>query len=100
MVVRDLGRDMVRNVGLRDTVSEVRADPAHDAAAVAEEVAVERRKRTTGERELGGTVVGQERVGVLEEGDEHQPVVNPVTQLSTQNRYACPGKTYQRYGTR
>ena len=69
----DLAVDVMGNMRLRDTVGGACADPAHDAAAVTEEVAVKRRESTTGEGELGGTVVRQDGVGVLEEGDEHQP---------------------------
>ena len=77
MVVRDLAVDVVEDMRLGDAVRGPRADPAPDAAEVAEEVAVERRERAALERELGGAVVRDDGVGVLEEGDEDEPVVDP-----------------------
>jgi hypothetical protein len=53
------------------------ADPGHDGAKVAEQTAVESRECTAGEGELGCAVVGEDRVGVLQERDEHKPVVDP-----------------------
>ena len=77
MVVRNLAVDVVEHMGLRDTVSCGGTDPTHDAAKTTEQVTVKSRQSTTGEGELGGTVVGKERVGVLKEGDENEPVVYP-----------------------
>ena len=54
-----------------------RADPPPEAAEVAEEVAVERGEGAALEGELGRAVVREERVRVLEEGDEDEPVVDP-----------------------
>lgn len=76
--MRDLARNMVRNVRLGDTVRRARADPAHDAPQVPKERPVERRQRTARERELARTVVRQDGVRVLQEGDQHKPVVHPV----------------------
>ena len=78
VVVWDLARNVVCNMGFRDTVSGHRTEPGHDTAKVAEEAPVKRSKGTARERELGSTVVGQNGVGVLEEGDEDKPVVYPV----------------------
>lgn len=77
MIVRNLAVDVVGNVRLRDTVSSPSADPAHDAAEVAKKVSVEGGESTTGESKLVSTVVGEERVGVLEERDQDKPVVDP-----------------------
>jgi hypothetical protein len=49
--VRDLGRDVVRDVGLADSVEDVRTDGTH-------EVSVNGSKGSTGESPLFGRVVG------------------------------------------
>ena len=77
VVVRDLAVDVVEDVSLRDAVGGGGTDPAHDAAEVTEEVAVKSGQGSTGEGELGGTVVGQQGVGVLQESDQDEPVVDP-----------------------
>ena len=58
-------------------MGESRAQPGWDAAQVTKEFAVERRESAAGERELRSTVVGEERVSVLEERDQDQPMVHP-----------------------
>lgn len=73
----NLARNMVQDVRLRDTVSCVSTNPGHDLATVTEEVTVEGSKSTTGEGELRSTVVGEKGVGVLEERDQYQPMVDP-----------------------
>ena len=78
VVVRDLAADVVEDVRLGDAVRRDGADPAHEAAKVAEEAAVEGRERAALEGELALAVVRQEGVGVLEEGDQDEPVVDPV----------------------
>lgn len=59
VVVRDLGRDVVRDVGLADAVEDVGADGSHH-------VAVHRRERAAGEGPLRRAVVGDDRVRVLQ----------------------------------
>ena len=77
MVVRDLAAEMVGNVSLGDTVSGGSTEPCHEASTVTEELTVQSGKGTTGEVELGSTVVGEQGVSVLQEGDENEPVVDP-----------------------
>ena len=77
MVVGDLAAKMVSDVGLGDTVSGGSTEPCHEASTVTEELTVQSGKGTTGEVELGSTVVGKQGVGVLQEGDEDKPVVDP-----------------------
>lgn len=72
VVVGDLGRDVVGNVGLADTVEEPSANGA-------EHVSVNGGEGTSGKGPLVGRVVGQERVGVLEVGDEDEPAAVSVT---------------------
>jgi hypothetical protein len=52
-------------------------NPTSEVTKAAEETAVKGRKRATRESELVCAVVGQNWVGVLEESDQNQPVVNP-----------------------
>jgi hypothetical protein len=78
IIVGNLAGNMMENVGLRDTIGGVSTDPTHDLAAVTKKVAVKSSKSSTGESKLGSAVVREERVGVLEEGDQNQPVVDPV----------------------
>ena len=78
VVVRDLARDVVCDVRLGDAVRRPRAEPAPEAARAAEQIAVDGREGAAGEGEGAGAVVGEERVSVLEEGDEDEPVVDPV----------------------
>lgn len=62
LTVRNLGGDVVGNVGLGDTVHEVRSDGTH-------QVAVNGAEGSTGEGPLSSAVVGDVGVGVLEVGD-------------------------------
>lgn len=64
-------------VSLRNTVCSMSTNPAHNLAAVTEEVTVESGKSTTREGKLGSAVVGEERVCMLKEGNQDKPVVNP-----------------------
>lgn len=70
VVVRDLGRDVVGDVCLSNTVENVSANGT-------QEVTINGGKGTTRESPLVGRVVGEDRVGVLKEGDEDEPVINP-----------------------
>lgn len=70
VVVRDLGGDVVSNMSLADTVE----NPSTDWA---EHVSVNGGEGSSGKSPLVGRVVGEQRVGVLEVGDEDQPVVDP-----------------------
>jgi hypothetical protein len=73
----DLAGNVMGNMCLRDTVGGVLSKPAHHAAQVAEEATVERGKGTTSESELRGAVMREERIGVLQERDQNEPVVHP-----------------------
>ena len=73
------------------------SNPAHERSEVSKQGAVKRRERTTRERELLRAVVGQQRVGVLQEGDKHEPVVHPIQSSSVQMRPKDQGmETHQR----
>lgn len=77
MVMRDLAVDMVGDVGLRDTMRAGSSDPGHDGAEVTKEVTVVGGQSTAGEGELAGTIMGKKGIGMLQERDQHEPVVNP-----------------------
>lgn len=67
--VGDLARDVVRNMGLANAVKHERADEA-------KAVAVDGAEGSLSEGPLAVGVVRNERVGVLEEGDGDEPVVD------------------------
>jgi hypothetical protein len=75
--VRDLAGDVMQDVGLTDSMSRSSADPTRNGAKVAQKSAIQGSEGTTGEGKLGRAVVWKERVRVLEERDEDEPVVNP-----------------------
>lgn len=75
--MRDLARNVVGDVRFRDSVCRKGAEPSHEAAKVTKKVAVERGQCTARERELRCAIVGQDGVGVLKEGDQDEPVVDP-----------------------
>jgi hypothetical protein len=68
-------------MSFRDTMGHSRTKPGGDAAKIAEETAVKSSKRTTGESELGSAIVWDEGISVLEERNQDQPVIDPVTQM-------------------
>lgn len=73
----NLAVDVMGDVCLRDTVCTGSSDPGHDGSKVAEEVTIVSGQGTTGESELVGTIMRNEGVGVLQESDQHKPVVDP-----------------------
>jgi hypothetical protein len=77
VVMRDLAVDMVSDVSLRDTVCAGGSDPGHDGSEITEEVTVISRQSATGESELAGAIMRDEGVRVLQESDQHEPVVDP-----------------------
>ena len=73
----NLTGDMMQDMGLGDTVCGVRSNPPHDLTAVTEKVSVQSRQGTPRKGELGSSVMRKERIGMLQESDEYQPVVDP-----------------------
>ena len=88
--------DMVDDVSLRDTVRAGGSDPGHDRSKVTKEVTVMSRQGTTGESELPRTIMREEGVGVLQESDQHEPVVDPVETLVRNFERGWIDVTYQR----
>lgn len=81
IVMGNLAANVVEDVGLGDTVSSSGTEPSSNWTKITEEATVECRESTTGESEFRSTVMGEERVGVLEEGDQNEPVVDPVFRI-------------------
>jgi hypothetical protein len=77
IVVRDLAGNVVQDMSFCNTVGECCTQPGWDAAQVTEEFAVERRESAARERKLRSTVMGEDRVSMLEERYQDQPMVNP-----------------------
>lgn len=75
---------MMEDVGFRDTIGSMSTNPTHDVAAVSKKVAVKGGKGSAGESKLGSAIVGKKRVGMLEEGDQNEPVVDPVHVVNVQ----------------
>ena len=80
IVMRDLAGNVMADVGLRDTMSSRSTNPTGDSTDDARSThkdTIMSGKGTTREGEGGSGIMGKCRVGVLEEGDEDEPVVNP-----------------------
>jgi hypothetical protein len=75
----DFTGNVMRYMGLGDTMGASRPNPCHEATKVTQKVTVQGAKSTSDECKLGGAIVRQERIGVLKEGDENQPMVHPET---------------------
>lgn len=75
--MRNLARDVMEHMRLRNSVRSMGTDPAHDGSTVAKKRAIKSRKSSTGKGELGSAVVRQERVGMLQERDQNEPMVHP-----------------------
>lgn len=58
-------------------------NPGHNRAEFTEKLAVQGGKGAAGESELGDTIMREERVSVLQEGDHNKPMVDPNLQLSS-----------------
>jgi len=78
----DLAVDVVGNVGLRDAVSTGSRDPGHDGSKVAKQVTIVGRQGTTRESKLASAIVREEGIGVLQESNKHEPVVDPVNDVN------------------
>jgi len=77
MIMRNLAGNMVQDVSLRDTIGCMGTDSSHGTSEVTQKAAVESSEGTASKGEFRSTVVGQEGIGVLQEGDENKPVVDP-----------------------
>lgn len=69
MVMRYLAVNVVRYVRLGDPVRECSRQPSHYGTQVSQKAPIERRQCASWKSELPGTVVGEEGISVLEEGD-------------------------------
>jgi len=98
VVVRDFAGDVMKDVGLRDTVGSMSTNPSHDRATITEEVAVQSSQCTTRESELRSTVVREEGVGMLKECDEDKPVVDPEVRHQVETEHSPEPKCIDRAG--
>lgn len=76
--MRDLAMYVMRYVRLGDTMSERRRQPSHDRAQISQQVSVVCCQRASWEGELARAVMREKRIGVLKEGDQDDPMVDPV----------------------
>jgi len=77
IVMGDLAMDVVSDVSLGNTMCAGGSNPGHNGSEVAKEVTIISRQGTTGKSKLARTIMREERVGVLQEGDQYEPVVDP-----------------------
>ena len=75
--MRDLAGNVVHDMSLGDTMSCVSPNPSHNFATVTHKAAVERSQSATRESKLWRTVVRENGIGMLQECDQHHPVVDP-----------------------
>ena len=67
----------MEDVSLRDAVGEGTTEPSEERTGATEKRAVEGGECATLEVECGAAVVREVGVSVLEEGDQHEPMVDP-----------------------
>lgn len=77
VVVRNLACNVMEDVSLRDTVGGKCTDGTHNGTKITEEIAIQCRQSTTRESVGRSAVMGEQRIGVLEECNEHEPMVDP-----------------------
>jgi len=96
MIMRDLAVDVVGYVSLGDTVRAGGTNPGHDRSQVTKEVTIISRQGATGESELARTIMRKKGVSVLQESDQHEPVVDPGENIILGSRIRLIDTTYQR----
>lgn len=70
--------NVVCYVGLGDPVRKSSRQPCHHRTQVSQKTSVVRRQCASWKGELARAIVWEEGVGVLEEGDQDDPVIDPV----------------------
>lgn len=95
MIMRNLAGNVVQNMGLCNAVGSVCSDPSHDGPEVAERTAIHGAQCAAREGEFAGAVMREERIGVLEEGHNYEPVIHPERHpwLAV---FQIDGRSYQR----
>ena len=94
--MRNLAVDMVSDVSLRDTMGAGGSDPGHGRSEVAKEVAIVGRQGTTREGELASAIVREEGVCMLQESDQHEPMIDPGNGVSLKSPLNKIYATYQK----
>ena len=92
----DLAVDMVGDVSLRDTVRAGGGDPGHDGSEITKEVTIVSCQGAAGESELAGAIMRDKGVRVLQESNQHEPVVDPGETLAYDLGTVVINITYQR----
>lgn len=94
MIVGDLAGDVMQNVSLGNSMSSESNDGSHSWAKITEQSTVQGSKSTASEGVSGGAVMGKNGVGVVEEGNEDDPVVYPEVsgQISAEDGRKAVGK--------
>src|SRR5258708_28153227 len=87
MIMRDFTGNVVQNMGFRDTVGCVGSDPTHYASKISKKITVQGREGTSGKGEFLCTIVRKKRVGVLQKGNKHEPVIYPKIRHQISSEY-------------
>lgn len=89
--------NVVGDMSLRDTMCTGGTNPSHDGSKITKEITIIGRQSPTGEGELACTIMGKEGVGVLQECDQYEPVVDPGKAcIGRKPRFGGADSTYQR----
>ena len=70
--------DVMRHMGLGDPVGKSGGQPCHHGTQVTQQAPIVCRQCAPRKGKLGCAIVWQEGVGVLEEGDQDDPVIDPI----------------------
>jgi len=79
----DLARYVMNDVSFRNAIGSMSSEPTHNGTKVSHHAAIHGGQRSTCESEFSSAVMGKDGVGVLEEGDEDEPVVDPTFKTTT-----------------
>ena len=92
MIMRDFTGNMVQNMSFRDSVGCVGPNPTHYASKISKKITVQGSEGTPGEGEFLCTIVREKRIGVLQKGNQHEPVIYPKIrhQISSEYRKETP----------
>jgi hypothetical protein len=77
MVMWDFRTNMVQDVCLRNSVGQSATKPPKERSSTTKQATIHSRKRPALEVEGSRPIVRKQWIGVLEEGDQNDPVVDP-----------------------
>jgi hypothetical protein len=87
MVMRDFRTEVMQHMRLRNSVSQGAPKPPKKGASTTKQASIHSRKRATLEVERSRTVVWDQWIGVLEQGDQNDPVVDPKIREEVDTRH-------------